>query len=391
MIQLPGKNYLFALIIIAVIPTTIFLLLFLREEKPLEILIMNKNVSSPSRIENKTAFGIINQNRIVRSNKKTYNRKKDYYGFFPLRPRRSKEFHFREIDSDAVDSLANHYDMAWFIDTYSTSMDNWHGDSRNTDTSANHGGLTLSDYLFLEKMINRNKLVIAEFNFFASPTSETIREKTEELTGVYWSGWTGMYYDNLDFTINEYLPLRIVEAYRSQSGGNWSYTGSGIILAHENGSVLVLENETHLDIEVPLITTTAGKAKKYGVIEKVHYPYRFDISYTADTMDVISYYELSVNEKGERLLKSNNIPSRFPAVIGNPNQGNFFYHGGSFSNYDLPVLAGMLRSTRSLDFLFYNDNVESRSKFLWKYYNPFVSAVISNYYISLSESAGKAK
>jgi hypothetical protein len=281
--------------------------------------------------------------------------------------------------------------MAGFIDTYSISIDDRHGDSRNNFISANPGGLTISDYLFLEEMTKRNKLVIAEFNFFASPTTEAIRSKTEELTGVYWSGWTGMYYDNLDVRKNEYLPLRIVEAYRSQSGRNWSYTGSGIILAHENGSVVVLENETHLDIEVPLIITPADKAKKYGVDKQVHYPHRFDISYTTDTMEVISYYELSVNEKGESLLRSNNIPCRFPAVIGNPNQGNFYYHGGSFSNYDLPVLAGLLRSTRSMDFLLYNDNVESRSKFLWKYYNPFVSAVISNYYISLSESEGKTK
>lgn len=388
MIGKQGIKFLFALIIIAAFPLLSYFLWFYKEKKPVEILIMNKTVTSESRSENKAAFTILKYNRIIRKDSKQYNHREDYYGFFPLSPGNDQEYFIREIDSNQADSLSGHYDMAWFIDTYGISAADWQSRSQDEDYSpVLYGGLTMNDYLFLEKMTGMNKLVFAEFNFFASPTTENVRSKTEALTDIYWSGWTGMYYDNLDYNTNESIPEWIVEAYHSQTGNSWQYTRPGIILANEKGSVLILENETHLDIEVPLITTTADKAKQYGVIENVHYPYRFNISYAADTADVISYFELSVNEAGNDLLKSSNIPFRFPAVTGNDN--NFYYHGGNFSYYDMPALTTMLLGKRYFDFLFYNENPEDRSKFFWRYYYPFVTGVISTYYTNSMENSNK--
>lgn len=385
--QVPGKKIILPITVIAAIPLISFLLWFFSEKKPLDILIINKSSYSASRFENKSVFGILNHNRFVKNNRKAYNRKKDYYGFFPSKPYDEKQYYVREITDNNADSLAGNCDMAWFVDTYGLTVGDWYGDasSDHEQSSILYGGLNQHDYRLLHEMITNDKLVLAEFNFFASPTPGNVRNMTEKLIDIYWSGWTGSYYDDLDYRTNKFLPVWIVEAYREQNNNYWPYTKSGIVLVHEDGSVLVLENETHLDIEVPLITTSAGEAAIYGVSEQIHYPYRFDISYAADTTSIISFYELCVNENGRQLLSSRNIPSRFPAVTGKPGKNNFYYLAGNFSFYEMPAFTTMMRGTRAIDFLLYSDRVESRDKFFWKYYYPFVTNVVSDYYNTISE------
>lgn len=393
MAQAPGKKIILAITVIAAIPLISFLLWFFSEKKPFDIIIVNKSAYSVSRFENKSAIGILHHNRFVKKDGKAYNRKRDYYGFFPSEPYDEKQYYVREITGNNADSLAGNYDMAWFIDSYGfvdsygLTVGDWYGDgaSDHEHSEILYGGLSQHDYRLLHEMITNDKLVLAEFNFFASPTPENVRKMTEKLIDIYWSGWTGMYYDDLDYRTNKYLPVWILEAYREQNNNYWPYTESGIVLVHEDGSVLVLENETHLDIEVPLITTSPEEAAMYGVSEQVHYPYRFDISYAADTTSVISFYELCVNEKGRQLLVSRNIPSRFPAVSGKPGKNNFYYLAGNFSFYEMPAFTTMMRGVRAIDFFLYTDEIESRDKFFWKYYYPLVTNIVLDYYNTTSE------
>jgi hypothetical protein len=186
-----------------------------------------------------------------------------------------------------------------------------------------------------------------------------------------------MYFDNLDINLNDDIPSWIVDSYTRHNNIQWMFSKSGIILVNLDSRVIVLENETHIDIEVPLITTGKSKADRFGVPVTVHFPYRFDISYAADTANVISWFELSVNSRGKELLDGSNIPSRFPAVTGN---GNFYYLSGNYSNYEINMFTSMFRTNRSIDFLFYNDKVESRSEFFRKYYVHLISALISDHY-----------
>ncbi len=387
MAQAPGRKIILPITVIVAIPLISFLLWFFSEKKVFNILIVNKSAYSTSRFENKSVFGILNHNRFVKENGEVYNRRRDYYGFFPSKPYDEKQYYVREINGNNADSLAGKYDMAWFVDTYGLTVGDWYGDasSDNERSSILYGGLNQHDYRLLHEMLANDKLVMAEFNFFASPTPDNIRKKTEALIDIYWSGWTGIYYDDLNYRTNKYLPVWIVETYREQNNSYWPYTKSGIVLVHEDGDILVLENETHLDIEVPLVTTSPEKAAFFGVSEQVHYPYRFDISYAADTTRIISFYELCVNEKGRQLLGRRNIPLRFPAVIGKAGGGNFYYLAGNFSFYEMPAFTTMMRGTRAIDFLLYSDRLASRDKFFWKYYYPFVTNVVSDYYQKSSE------
>jgi hypothetical protein len=378
MIHLPGKKLLIIFMIIIAFPVSWYLLWAFQPKKPVGIILLNKSVSSYDGKDHNAAFWILKNNGFVKRDGKNYDPGADYYGFFPIKSQISKEYEIKEIRPEDIDYLSDHNDIAWFIDTYGVSFGDWHGNkSGDNQHGMLYGGLEHNDYLLISEMLVKDKLVIAEFNLFASPSSDLLREMTEKMVGIYWSGWTGMYFDNLDVKLNDDIPSWVVDSYKIHNNGQWPYSKSGIILINHDSRVIVLENETQIDIEVPLITTGKRKAERFGVPVAVHFPYRFDISYAADTTNVISWFELSVNSMGKELLASNNIPSRFPAVTGN---GNFYYLSGNYSNYEISMFTSMFKTNRSFDFLFYNDKVESRSEFFRKYYIPLITTVISDHY-----------
>ncbi len=375
-----------ALILVIALLCTSYIAWFLKEKKPVDILVMNKSAVSGNRVEHRAAFWVLNKERFVNSSGKAYRQKSGYYGFIPLSPFRNREYLLREITEELADSLSKAYDVAWYVDTYGVSLEEWYsGTATGVSSRMLYGGLDYGDYLFIKKMLESNKMVIAEFNFFASPTPQDIRSMVEQLTGVYWSGWSGSYYDNLDYSQNGEFPLRLVENYEGLNGALWDYSGPGIVFESHDNKVVVLEYDTHLDVEVPLVTTSGTTAAKYGVAETVHYPGRFDISYPADTSAVVSYYEIYVNSNGEKVLSKHNIPCRFPAVTVAAVPGTFLYMAGDYSNIRLPLVTSRLAGSQAFDFLLYSNDVVSKESFFSKYYYPFVSKIIKDYQSELTK------
>ncbi len=382
--KLPAKLYVGVIIIIA-LPGLSFLTWYFQEKKPIDILIMNKSSVSANRVEHMAAFWVLNHERYIKRTGKTYRHKSDYYGFIPSGPAKNKEYFIKEIDEKKADSLATNYDAAWFVDTYGVQLEEWYaGNDGGPASSMLYGGLDHGDFLFIRKMLERNKLVIAEFNFFASPTTVNIRRRVEQLTGVYWSGWSGRYYDNLNYRTNGEFPDWIVEQYETETGSPWIYSGPGIIFINIDGSIVVLENEIHLDIEVPLVTTSKTNARKYGVSERVHYPGRFDISYAADTASVLSFYEIYATSLGEQILDNHNIPSRFPAVSTGTGEGVFYYFAGTYSHIDISPVTSRLAGIRSFGFLKKDGNIASKNKFFINYYYPLVSGIFKEYHSEIT-------
>lgn len=56
-----------------------------------------------------------------------------------------------------------------------------------------YGGAQASEVDVLEAFSAKGGHLIGEFNLFASPTREAVRERLEQLFGVQWSGWTGRF------------------------------------------------------------------------------------------------------------------------------------------------------------------------------------------------------
>ena len=81
------------LVVILLLPAIGFFGWFFKEKKPLDIVILDKTVPTLDRNNHRSLTWILSHDRIVKAdNNRKYLLRKDYYGFFPIKPLRSKQF-----------------------------------------------------------------------------------------------------------------------------------------------------------------------------------------------------------------------------------------------------------------------------------------------------------
>jgi hypothetical protein len=233
----------------------------------------------------------------------------------------------------------------------------------------------------MEKMHERQKLILTEFNTIASPTSGGVRKKIEDEFGVRWSGWVGRYFFSLDTTKNPELPHWVVRLYKEQYGGDWPFKDAGIVFVHESERIVILEKEIDLEHEVPIINTDKYYQEFFGVAEYIRYPFWFDISYIEYDDMVVSYYKIHTNDRGDSILAANRIPKEFPAVLGDHIINRFYYFAGDFADNPIPLTAVYSRGIEYIDFFLYNNrDLSDRKKFFWRYYRPMMQKIMDDYY-----------
>lgn len=232
----------------------------------------------------------------------------------------------------------------------------------------------------------QEKLLIAEFNTFASPTTKSIRLRAEDLLDLKWTGWIGRYFSSLDSN-NKDLPRWVYRNYQVQHKTKWTFKKSGIVFVHENEDVVVLEYPISLNKELPTIVTNNVNRNKYNLPEKINYPFWFDIMLIKRNNKAISVYELSTNTYGDSILKSHGIPKRFPAAIEcGEKEGLCFYFAGDFA--DNPIKENLIKF-RGIEFfkpfLYSPGDKVARGDFFWNYYDPIMSKILKDYYSTLPE------
>jgi len=366
--------------ILILIPLISWLLLCFQPKRPLNIYILDKTVPTLERNEHRSFNWILTHNRYVKENKRRYSYKKDYFGFFPLNLKK-KTYKSESIQLEDIFNIINKYDMLYYTDTYGVYYEDWlrgmkKGSSRSTLI---YGGLNSNDYSLMLEMNKIKKLIITEYNILAPPTSVLIKYKIEELFDIHWSGWVGRYFDKLD-PGNPDLPEWVVQTYKNSHYGKWPFKESGIIFMKNNRRAVILENGTHLNTEVPMIFTDKYGQEKFDIPGEIHYPFEFDITLSGGRNRIVSTYEINVNEEGDSLLQIYNIPKSFPAVIEGNENSSFYYFAGDFADYPVSLFSAHFKGIRHLDFLFYNEEINDRSKFYWKFYMPMISKILDDYY-----------
>jgi len=378
------KKLIISIVISAFIllPFLLWLSWMLTPCKQLNIFIMDKSVTAKECFEH-SAFGwILTHNKYVKPDGEVYSVQKDYFGFFPSEKQKYSICDLSGYTGTQLDSLSNLYQVAYYTDTYGVYDDEWYGQKNGTRYSQKlYGGLDMNDYLFLKKMREKKKLIIAEFNFFAKPTSVEVREKTEKLFGLKWAGWTGRYFKLLDTIKNPELPCWVVRLYKEQHNGKWPFKKSGIVFVNDDETVAILENETHLKKEAPSVKSNEYAVNKFGVPEEISYFYWFDITLSTDTDNkAISFYEIASNAKGDSVLHHFNIPKIFPAVFENTKDSPFYYFCGDYT--DFPV-ENTFAKFNGIEFfkLFMPDkyNKNNRELFSRKYYLPMTEKILRDY------------
>jgi len=377
--------FVIILIVILFFPVLNIVKWGVQPKRPLDVLILDKTVPTYDRCNHKSFYWILTHNKYVKGNKRLYSYKKDYFGFVPLRPFRDKKWEPRRIRFAKIIELADSLDALYYADTYGVYFNDWyHGINRSNRSRLIYGGLNNSDYSLLKEMADRDKLIIAEYNILSYPTAALERNKTENIFDIHWTGWAGKYHKDLNPGTNPDIPKWIIKLYEKQYLKTWSFTNSGIILLKNDNKVVVLENETHLDFDVPFIYSDLAAQEAYDLPHKVNYPHWFNIIESGENI-VISEFKIHANYVGDSLLEANLIPEVFPAVIMQPEKKHYFYFSGDFANNVVNYKTTYFKDIEKVDKYLYNNELSDRRKFYWKYYKPLVTNILNNYYLELKE------
>lgn len=342
---------------------------------------MDKTVSKTSYDEHLSLFWVLNHNRFVKPDKKRYQASEDYWGFFPVNRPQFKVKDLTLYSDEQLDSISNYYDVFFYADAYGVYSNEWFlkGDI-NERSSLIYGGANFSEAAVMERMFQQRKLVIGEFNLVTSPTPYDVRRALEDLFQFRYTGWTLRYYDDLDTLTNTDIPNWMVQLHNESQRRPWDYKGSGLAYVNESGIVLVL-TEDDLISELPVINTKKKFSDYYNIPEYIRYPFWQDITIPYSEENVMAYYKVHPNERGDSILNYYKIPKMYPAVIGDSAEGLRFYFCGDFSDNPFGYLTSYFKGITFLRKLFYNNqDFNDRRKFFWEYYQPMVKKIFYDYY-----------
>ena len=364
-----------------------FLAWELTPDRKLVIAIIDKTVLNEKRQEHISLNWVLNHERFLKNNTELYRLRTDYFGFFPLK---DEEFRLKGLErfSEAqLQQLTTDADAVYMADAYGIYRNEWYKVNDPKDRSpVVYGGMSQQDMYYLDQMKAAHKLVIAEFNCIASPTSDSIRTEFSKSFGITWSRWVGRYFDSFDTLVNLELPKWVYHNYMDQNNGQWPFKKSGLAYVRNDDKIVILENDTHLDKELPVIISNAEGQDYYGLPEKYKYAYWFEINTANDSLTrTISTFETYPNAAGLKVLQENGIPVTFPAVcIHKDTSYQFFYFSADFCDNPITLGASYFRGIKYFQWLLFNskDPIERKS-FFWVFYRPLVTRILNDYYKSL--------
>lgn len=354
------------------------------------VAIIDKTVLTNHGQEHISLNWVLNQERFSKNKTDLYKREHDYFGFFPLEDGKYQIKGLERFNTTQLDQLSNDADVAYITDAYGIYKNEWYqqGDSKERSGIV-YGGMSQQDFYFLDQMRAKHKLIITEFNCLASPTSPFIRTRFENTFGIKWTGWIGRYFDSFDTTTNKEIPTWLIKAYKKQNNGTWPFTKSGVAFIKENETVVILENETHLNEELPHIISTAEGQNHYGLPDKTPYSFWFDVIQPDTSFNhVISRFTIDVNKEGEKLLQKNGLSASFPAVTVHMNNDyRFFYFSADFADNPISLTSSYFKGVSFFkNFMYNSHDPQERKSFFWKLYQPLVTTILNDYYKTLKPS-----
>ncbi|HUS86546.1 MAG TPA: hypothetical protein VMW76_04825 [Bacteroidales bacterium] len=369
------------LLIIFILPVAGFLGWFFKEKKPMNIVILDKTVHSLERVKHKSLTWVLANSRFVKEdNNRKYILRKDYYGFFPIKPLRTKQYRRNDLRLAELIDLADNKDALYYADTYGVFFNDWYqGINRSRRSRKLYGGLNNNDYLLIAEMKKRNKLIILEHNTFDYPTDAYERYRVEEQYGMQTTGWTGQYYESLDSLS---VPIWMINIYNKKYRSPWTYENAGIVLMKGENEIIVMEEGKHLSSALPFITTSEGEVERYRVDPKVAFTGTFDIVNPKQNR-VISNFTLETTPEGADLLDLNFLTPVFPAVLADAETGRTIYFCGDFATGNVPPWTACFGSLNILTKALYSDDANDPKRFFWLYYKPLLDSILSEYYLSL--------
>lgn len=371
--------YIFCIILLT--PLWMWIAWLLSPKVPLQVTIIDKTVLNKKGQEHISLMWVLNHEKYAKHNGSLYKTSKDYYGFFPKLQETYEIKGLEKLSPAQLDSLADHSDIADLTDAYGIYSNEWYGSNEVSERSGIiYGGMSSQDVYYLEQMQARKKLVLTEFNCLGSPTEKNVRSEFEKAFKIHWTGWIGRYFDQLDTSTNRELPRWLVRDYVQQYG-NWPFKKSGIAFIREDDKVVVLENETHLVKEIPVMIVNPHARSYYDLPERTDYSFWFDVIASDTINSVLANFKIQANESGLSALKAAGIPAVFPAIIShNRPDYRFWYFACDFSDNPIGTTSSYFKGVHWFRRLFYNStDPADRGGFFWNVYRPLVTKILSDY------------
>ncbi|MGN6177830.1 MAG: hypothetical protein ACTHNW_01540, partial [Mucilaginibacter sp.] len=376
------KWVLFILLLIVLLPLWMWLAWLLTPKTKLVVAIIDKTVLTQQGQEHLSLTWILNHDRFTKTKQKSYSADHDYFGFFPLKDKQYRIKGLERFSPAQLQQLSADADLAYVTDTYGIYKNEWFSGKASTERSGMlYGGMSNNDITLLADMKARHKLVIAEFNSIASPTTTAVRQRFEQLFGMHWTGWTARYFDSFDTLRNQELPHWLIAGYKMEHSGRWPFHKSGVAFVNDEGRVAILEDSTHLSDPMPHILSTDYGQNKFKLPAKIKYPFWFDILIPNQSVNqVIARFDIKTNKNGAAELKKYGIPATWPAVLMHRgNDYRFCYFSGDFCDNPISMSSSYFKGISFFKFLFYNtsDPMERRS-FFWTFYQPLMNTILND-------------
>ncbi|GAB6169496.1 hypothetical protein JCM1393_19560 [Clostridium carnis] len=362
------------ILLVVLIITSPFYIWYFKSSSNIKALIIDKTVPTNDYREHKNIMWILNNKKIINEyTNDSFDFKKDYYGFFPykLNEEEKENFHIKELPKELDSDL----DLIYISDTYGVHSSDYEIDELNYK-NLSYGGITLDELNSIDK-VKKGKTIIGEFNIFNSPTGKEEREKATDLFGVEWTGWRARYFKDLSLNVGE-VPSWIINAYENQYNEKWDKIGTGIIYVNEDGTVFVLEDKKHLNLNYVTVNFTDNAEKEYKVKSNIKYYYWYEIVKPKDKTEVLGNFNIDVTDEGKEVLEKYNLDSEYPAFIKTSSDYTTYYiacdaadNNKIMKNYKIEYYAKLMNKL-SLD------NSISNRNFYWKCFYPFFNKVLED-------------
>lgn len=372
-----NRILLILLLLVLIIPLVNFSSWVFKDKQQFNLLVIDKSVPRKSYLEHKSLFWILNHNKYF-NHSGYYNKSDDYFGFLPISIHKEKEYYIKSIRLTAVDSLSQACDGIYVADARGVFYDDWYGGiSTNENSTLIYGGFNQNDYYLLQRMKEKGKLIIGEYDMLGAPTNPLIRYKTQDLFDFSWTGWKGKYFHSLDKENSE-VPGWIIQRYQHKYKKDWVYSNDGIILLSHN-DVIVLEKDIHLNTATPSIQTAFEFSDVYQLPDQINFNGWFQIIETSALNHTIASMRFDVNQIGAKVLRSKGIPLEFPAIIARTTNYYFYYFAGDFAENNVPYLTYAFTNIMKYKKLFYSSASNDDNAFFWNYYIPLMENIFRNY------------
>ena len=377
------QKIIIVLTAVLLLPLWMWLAWLLTSKKKLVAVIVDKTVEMTNGSQHASFTWVLNNQRFTKNANNLYNSNHDYFGFFPLPDEKFRLKGLERFSPELLEKLSNDADMVYFTDTYGVYKNDWYKKKTEGGSGIIYGGMSEQDIELLQKMKAKHKLIISEFNTIGSPTSDKVRGDFEDLFGLKWSGWVGRYFPSLDTTGNADLPAWIVNNYKDNYKEGWPFHAAGIVFVNTNGKVVILEKGNQLSEALPSIHVEPNAQKKYNLPEQIAYPFWFDVmQFDSSLNEPIAEFEVKATGAGMQLLKQNNIPVRFPAILMHKNKDyQFYYFSGNFCDNPVSMKTSYFKGISAFESLFYHsEDATDRKQFFWKFYRPLITVITNDYY-----------